>query len=129
MFKEKLRKHKDIIEKKISSYYGRHFFSYPSSYSAYRMIRDLKKQNNDYLWYAIVGLTSMFLEQKITKEMMDHLSDVYRSDVARLNVQGIKKQKGEISSKKGYQFTLMDHWSLFESMLNSNYLMIKLHLW
>jgi cell division control protein 45 len=31
--------------------------------------------------------------------------------------------------KKGFQFTLLDHWSLYESMLNSNYLMINLHLW
>jgi cell division control protein 45 len=29
----------------------------------------------------------------------------------------------------GYQFTLLDHWSLYESMMHSNYLMIKLNLW
>ena len=61
MFKEKLRKHKEVIQKKVENYYNRNFFSYPSSYSVYRMVRDLKKANNDYLWYAIVGMTSMFL--------------------------------------------------------------------
>jgi len=29
----------------------------------------------------------------------------------------------------GYQFTLMNHWSLYESMIHSPYLMIKLSLW
>lgn len=28
-----------------------------------------------------------------------------------------------------YQFTLLNHWSLYESMINSNYLMVKLMLW
>jgi len=38
------------------------------------MIRDIGKVNNEYLWYSIVGLTSMFLEQKITKEVLDDIS-------------------------------------------------------
>jgi cell division control protein 45 len=29
----------------------------------------------------------------------------------------------------GYQFTLLDHWSLYESMMHSNYLMMKFNLW
>jgi hypothetical protein len=32
------------------------------------MIKDLNKLNNSYLWYAIVGATSVYLEQKIGKE-------------------------------------------------------------
>lgn len=60
---------------------------------------------------------------------MDFLSQTYKLDMLRFNPQSQKKEKGEISSKKGYQFTLMDHWSLYESMMNSNYLMTKLHLW
>jgi cell division control protein 45 len=118
-----------VIQKKVENYYNRNFFSYPSSYSAYRMVRDLKKANNDYLWYAIVGMTSMFLDHKISKEMLDNLSEVYKLDMMRFNPQSAKKDKGEIYSRKGYQFTLMDHWSLYESMVNSNYLMTKLHLW
>ncbi len=74
-------------------------------------------------------MTSMFLDHKLTKEMLDTLSESYKSDMVKMNPQSAKKDKGEISSRKGYQFTLMDHWSLYESMLNSNYLMIKLRLW
>ncbi len=77
------------------------------------MVRDLKKANNDYLWYAIIGMTSMFLDHKLTKEMLDTLSESYKSDMVKMNPQSAKKDKGEISSRKGYQFTLMDHWSLY----------------
>ena len=37
------------------------------------------KAQNDYLWYAIVGMTSMYLEQKISKEVLDELTNFYRS--------------------------------------------------
>jgi len=93
------------------------------------MIRDLNKANNEYLWYAIVGMTSMYLQQKLTKEVLDHLTETYRSEVSRFNVASSKREKGDISIKKGYQFTLLDHWSLYDSMLNSSYMMTKLHLW
>jgi cell division control protein 45 len=58
------------------------------------LVRDLQKVNNDYLWYAIVGLTSMYLDQKITKETLDFLSQTYRMDVTRNNPQSAKKDKG-----------------------------------
>jgi hypothetical protein len=112
-FREKLKKHKELIENKITQYYGEHYFSYPSSYSAYRLIRDLEKANNEYLWYAIVGMTSMYLEQKISKEMLVALTEVYTSEVSRFNHATLKKDKGSISAKKGFQFTLMEHWSLY----------------
>jgi cell division control protein 45 len=127
-FREKLKKHKDLIEKKIVNYYGKNFFGYPSSYSAYRMVKDTSRLNNDYLWYAIIGMTSMYLEQKISKDMLNTLTQVYRSDAGTCNVQG-ERQKGGIALKMGYQLPLLDHWSLFESMMNSSYMMTHMHLW
>jgi len=58
------------------------------------LARDLQKVNNDYLWYAIVGLTSMYLDQKITKETLDFISQTYTMDVTRNNPQSAKKDKG-----------------------------------
>lgn len=57
----KLRKHKELLEKKIFDYYGSTFFSLPTSYCLYRLVRDINKANNYSLWYAIVGMTSMYL--------------------------------------------------------------------
>lgn len=58
---EKIRKIKNDITIKIQSYYSQQFFGLPSSYLAYKMMKDLNKLNNSYIWYAIVGCTGMFL--------------------------------------------------------------------
>jgi cell division control protein 45 len=92
------------------------------------MVKDSNRVNNEYLWYAIVGMTSMYLEQKISKDMLNTLTQVYRYDASTRNVQG-DRQKGSISVKMGYQLPLLDHWSLFESMLHSTYMMTHMHLW
>jgi cell division control protein 45 len=49
--------------------------------------------------------------------------------MSRFNLHRINKEKGEIWEKMGYQFTLLDHWTLYDSMMHSSYLMIKLSLW
>ncbi len=55
------RKIKTYIEKKLSRHYGSHFFSLPSSYLSYKLVRELGKVNNNYIWFGAVGLTSAFL--------------------------------------------------------------------
>jgi cell division control protein 45 len=90
----------------------------------------LKRASNYTLWYAIVGLTSLYLENSIPRELFTHLTNYYRADLVQFNPQGNeKKEKGEIFLKKGYNFPLMNHWSLHDSMLHSPYLMAKLSLW
>lgn len=60
------------------------------------MLRDMGKHSNEYLWYAIVGATSMYLDQKITKETYDILNQTFRHDVAKFNPSSAKLQKGQI---------------------------------
>lgn len=72
----------------------------------------------------------MYLENSISRDNLDMLTNFYRSDMVRFNPQNKeKKEKGEIFTKKGYHFPLMNHWTLYESMMNSSYLMVKLNLW
>jgi len=59
------------------------------------MVRDLNRSNNDYLWYAIVGVTSMYMDQKLSREVYDAVITIYRSDALRFNPQrGGRKEKG-----------------------------------
>jgi len=51
-------------------------------------VKDLNQINNEYLWYAIIGMTSMYLEHKISKDMLNSLTQVYRHDSSAKNVQG-----------------------------------------
>jgi hypothetical protein len=59
------------------------------------MVRDLNKSNNDYLWYAVVGITSMYIDQKLSREIYNNVIDMYRMDALRYNPQrGGRKEKG-----------------------------------
>lgn len=63
---------------------------------------------------------------------MDRLSQTYQSDAAKYNSgqgQGVSKERGDILPKKGFQFALLDHWSLYDSMLHSGYIFSKMGLW
>lgn len=84
---EKIRKYRNTIDKKVTNYYEKQFFGLPSSHIAYRLVKDLNKSNNDFLWFGIVGLTSMLLEHKISKEKFEELNDFYRSDMSKFNQQ------------------------------------------
>lgn len=76
-----------MLGNKINNYYGSQYCSLPSTYLLYRLIRDLNKINNDILWYAIVGITSMFIDDKLLKENFDDISNILRSDMIKLNPQ------------------------------------------
>lgn len=82
---ERARKIKTKVVEKVTKYYSSIFFGLPSSFIAYRMIKELNKLNNEYLWYAIVGVTAMFSEQKLPKEQFEMISDRYKNDLSRFN--------------------------------------------
>jgi cell division control protein 45 len=76
-----------------------------------------------------VGLTGMLLEQKINKDNFEIINEFYRSDMSKFNSKKEKGEKGSLKRKLDFQFILMRHWSLYESALNSSYMVSKLNLW
>ena len=124
-----MRKLKASLTQKVQEYYYNQFYSLPSSFISYRLIKDLKKSNNAYLWYAIVGITSMFLEQKIQKEQFESICSLYRIDLAILNREEEKPGQDTLKKKLDFQFPLLRHWSLYESVMNSWYMIAGLRLW
>jgi hypothetical protein len=82
-----MRKHKDILLKKFNNYYNKTFFGLPTSYCLYRLVRELNKADNYSLWFAIVGMTSMYLENYISKDTLETLTTFYRSDMIKFNPQ------------------------------------------
>ena len=73
-------------------YYGNTFFSLPSSYCVYRLVRELNKGDNYSLWLAIVGMTSMYLENNIPKDTLERLTTLYRTDMVKFNPQNTEKR-------------------------------------
>ena len=114
---------------KINSYYGRSYFSLPSSFVTYKLAFALNKLDNEYLWYAIVGTTTMYLEQKLSKEVLETVNENYRHAMIKLNPPSESRDKGNIYSRKDFQFTLLRYWSLYDSIQNSPYMLTKFKLW
>jgi hypothetical protein len=59
-----------------------------------RLARDLNKISNDYLWLAMIGLTSLFLESKMSKETYNKTESYLNNLVVKLNF-SITKNAGD----------------------------------
>lgn len=150
------RKHESTLEK----YYSLGMTSSePTSSIAYSLASEMGREDNDQLWLAIVGISSLELSpfsQPQTdrdtngKKLLDRteqIREILRDEVRRLNPMSAAevekiRSRGYVmplraSSPTDYsirlspepRFMLIRHWSLYDSMMHSPYLSTRLHLW
>lgn len=101
--------------------------------------------NNDLLWYAITGVTDLFLSSALMENAyMEYLSQLKRVQ-ERLNPNIAQKSKAEstsltmpqnlvnsdgvISYDHDMKFVLMRHWTLYNSMLHSDFVASRMSAW
>uniref|UniRef100_A0A8C9GST5 Cell division cycle 45 n=1 Tax=Piliocolobus tephrosceles TaxID=591936 RepID=A0A8C9GST5_9PRIM len=95
----------------------------------------LSKDLNDMLWWAIVGLTDQWVQDKITQ--MKYVTDVgvLQRHVSRHNH---RNEDGEntlsvdctrISFEYDLRLALYQHWSLHDSLCNTSYTAARFKLW
>ncbi|MCO5585490.1 hypothetical protein L7F22_039423 [Adiantum nelumboides] len=100
----------------------------------------LGRADNDCLWYAIVGLTSQYINSQIPHGHYEELAKSMSSDVRSLNPVTNRDGKGPAKPadaddgrirviQKELRFTLYRHWSLESSMYHSSYVAGKLGIW
>lgn len=95
----------------------------------------MSKDSNDMLWWAIVGLTDQWVQDKITQ--MKYVTDVgiLQRHVSRHNHRNEDEENSlsidcmRISFEYDLRLALYQHWSLFESICNSCYTSASLKLW
>jgi cell division control protein 45 len=132
--------------------------SEPVSGMLYSLASELGREDNDLLWLAIVGISSVelspFANAKSARsesgrrvlDKSEQMREVLRDEVRRLNPipeEEIRRsQSGDIIPTKARsptdcsirlspepRFLLIRHWSLYDSMLYSPYLSTRLHMW
>jgi len=160
----------------IDSYYKLSYWGKPTSHLFYELARDMKKSDNNLLWLSIIGLTDMFINDRMDRLKYDMSLRHYREEVLRLNpvhhnrhikdynhnvstrllpgsesltmssvpvaeqpsnisdLEGLEdtcgyRKKGHIKASKEFQFFLMRHWTLYDSMYYSRYVATKLNVW
>jgi cell division control protein 45 len=107
----------------------------------YGLASDLGREDNDLLWHAIVGLTSLTVQMRITLDMYAILYREFKDEVTRLNAPAVAPANGlasnhvkspsdfSIRAESEYRFMLFRHWSLHDAMLHSPYLGAKMKVY
>ncbi|EOA97820.1 CDC45-related protein, partial [Anas platyrhynchos] len=98
---------------------------------AWMMSKDL----NDMLWWAIVGLTDQWVQDKITQ--MKYVTDIgiLQRHVSRHNHRNEDEENSlsidcmRIAFEYDLRLALYQHWSLYESLCNTSYTSANLKLW
>ncbi|ORY85462.1 CDC45 family [Protomyces lactucae-debilis] len=107
----------------------------------YGLASDLGREDNDLLWHAIVGLTSLTIQSRITLDTYASLYRDYKDEVTRLNPPTVAPANAlpsatvkspsdfSIRAESEYRFMLFRHWSLHDAMLHSPYLGAKMKVY
>ncbi|XP_035232048.1 cell division control protein 45 homolog [Stegodyphus dumicola] len=109
------------------------YFGEPSSQIMFDLAWKMSRDNNDLLWWALVGLAEQFVMNKTEQEKYILAAASMQSHVSRHNriengsVNAICNMK--ISFDKDLNLALYRHWTLYESMLYSKYTACKFKLW
>lgn len=90
-------------------------------------MRQLDHLQNDMVWLSIVGVTDQYLQNHISHSSYAVCYTEILSTVMSLNLQD-EESVGCIRQSCEPRLLLYRFWSLFESMLNSEYLVSKLQL-
>lgn len=99
--------------------------------------------NNDLLWYAITGVTDQYLRTSLSEDAYGKQVQNMKNAQERLNPNVIQKSKAETSSsisslvntdgvisfESDLRFVLLRHWSVYNSMLNSDFVSSRLSTW
>ncbi|OOF95477.1 hypothetical protein ASPCADRAFT_49256 [Aspergillus carbonarius ITEM 5010] len=140
------RKHEGVLQSYYSSGTS---YSEPISSLVYSLASELGREDNDLLWLAIVGVSSLELSGRTMSGRGERIRQILRDEVLRLNppdpyerdrdirgeINGVIPTTARSPTDKSIRlspeprFILVRHWSLYDSMLHSPYLASRLHVW
>lgn len=123
------------INRMITEYYqGGTWICGSVSATIYELAQQLGKSNNELLWLAIVGVTSLYIFEKMDTYKYTELLESFKDERARFNIE--RNEDGTVNpsnivirSDEEYRFMLFRHWSLYDSMYHSGYVASKLGVW
>lgn len=113
----------------------------------YSLASDLGREDNELLWLAIVGISSMVTSASGPGARASQIKHVLQDEVRRLNpIPDSELQRSQsteaiipttarsptdtsIRLSPEPRFLMIRHWSLYDSMLHSPYLATRLHVW
>eukprot|EP01126_Amoeba_proteus_P040439 TRINITY_DN4313_c0_g1_i12.p1 TRINITY_DN4313_c0_g1~~TRINITY_DN4313_c0_g1_i12.p1 ORF type:complete len:356 (-),score=54.15 TRINITY_DN4313_c0_g1_i12:1061-2128(-) len=101
----------------------------------YVLATNLQLNDNQMLWWGILGLTDQFVHQKIGIDRYQTDYNHFQDEVLSFNLQEgelskpLAVQENHIKPESDYKFFLYRYWTLFNSMKYSRYFVTCLRLW
>ena len=126
--------------RQFRTYYEGSSYGMASSSLMYSLAQQLNKADRELLWLAIIGVTEMFLFDRISHDKYEMVVHELQDEVSRTcaeKAQEMLEGTGEqaisvtaaedhrIASEDEFKFMMYRHWSLMESMSHSDYLAAK----
>lgn len=132
-----------MCREKLEEYSNEFWTGSPLSSVLFDLCESKGCSNNDLLWYAITGATDQYLRASISEESYEKQVKLLKTIQERLNPNAIQKSKAEIKSNQSsltssdglisfesdLKFVLLRHWSIYNSMLNSDFIVSRLSAW
>lgn len=123
------RKREEVLYK----YYEFNFHGTAASLVMYELALKLSKDSNDIIWLSIIGLTEQLLYEKIDREK-------YVTDMHQLQPEVLRHNRSDdetpaaintmrISFENELRLVLYRHWTLYDSLCNSDYTTCKFKVW
>ncbi|XP_065891075.1 cell division control protein 45 homolog isoform X1 [Dysidea avara] len=133
------RKRKQLWKKRkqevMYKYNEFHYHETAASLVVYDLAWKMSKDNNDILWWAILGLTDQYVHHKIDQER--YINDIGElqqqvlrhnrtgdDDAASLSVNSLK-----ITFDNELRLLLYRHWTLYDSLCHSAYTACRFRVW
>ncbi|XP_040569491.1 cell division control protein 45 homolog [Lepeophtheirus salmonis] len=107
-------------------------FSYYGSSSAllmYELAWKMSRDNNDLLWWAIIGITEQYILLKTETDKYVLETGNVRHHVSRLNQTDDSVDSMKLSFDKELNLNLYRHWSVFDSLHHTAYTASKFKVW
>lgn len=132
-----------MCQEKLEEYSGIFWTGTPLSSVLFELCDSKGCINNDLLWYAITGVTDQYLRSALSEESYGKQIQNLKNAQERLNPNAVQKSKAEsknnsatlvnsdgvISFESDLRFVLLRHWSVYNSMLNSDFIASRLSAW
>ncbi|EIE25746.1 CDC45-like protein [Coccomyxa subellipsoidea C-169] len=146
------RKRAEVRRARAEYYERGTFWGKPAACTMLELAQQLHMDNRHYLWLAILGLTDQHLHQRIAQQSyaeqaqkleilvnqleeagdeVDDMEEVPMED-GHGNVTVARRRKikfGHIKAVTDFRFPLMRHWSVYESIIHSRYVAVRLGTW
>jgi cell division control protein 45 len=127
---------------RLHRYYKSTFHGTPAAKQMYELAQQMNKDRNDTLWLCILGMTDLYIHQKIdSARYRQHVEDL-ADEVGRKNIDQAAsyttsdgaivavQETGKIHYEPScLRLMLLQHWSLYESMFHSDFTAARLETW